>query len=66
MRSAEPASLQAQELAFAQQVALGDADVADHAFAGRVAGTEGQFAGRLLDQLDVEDDAIRRRARAGA
>ena len=54
---------QAQELAVAQQVALGDADVADDAFAGRVAGTERQLAGRLLDQLDVEDDAIGRRTR---
>ena len=35
-------------LAFAHQVALGDADVADHAFAGGVAGAEGQLAGRLL------------------
>ena len=63
MRSAEPASLQAQELAFAEQIALGDADVADHAFAGRVACAEGQFTGRLLDHIDVENDAIRRRTR---
>ena len=50
--------LQAQELAVAHQVALGDANVADHAFRGRVAGAERQLAGRLLDHLDVEDDAI--------
>ena len=56
--------LQAQELAVAHQVALGDADIADHAFARRVAGTERELARRLLDQLDVEDDAIRARARA--
>ena len=54
---------QAQELAAAQQVALGDGDVADHAFTGRVAGAERQLAGRLLHHLDVEDDAVGRRAR---
>ena len=35
-------------LAFAHQVAFGDADVADDAFARGVAGAEGQLAGRLL------------------
>ena len=54
--------LQAQELAVAEQVALGDADVADDAFSRRVAGAERQLAGRLLDHLHVEDDAVGRRA----
>ncbi len=58
-RASQP---QAQELPLAQQVALGDADVADHAFARRIASAEGQLAGRLLHQLHVEHDAILRRA----
>ena len=51
--SALKASGEAQPdiLAFAHQVALGDADVADHAFARGVAGAEGQLAGRLLLHL---------------
>ena len=52
-------------LAFAHQVALGDADVADDAFARGVAGTEGQLAGRLLDHLDHDDDAVGRAAGLG-
>ena len=52
-------------LAFAHQVALGDADVADHAFARRVAGAEGQLAGRLLDHLDHDDHAVGRAAGLG-
>ena len=40
-----------------------DADVADHAFTRRVAGTEGQLARGLLHQLDIEDHAIGRGAR---
>ena len=55
---------QAQELAVAQQVALGDADVADDALARRVAGAERELTRGLLDQLDIEDDAVRRRAGA--
>ncbi len=50
--------LQAQELAVAHQVALGDAHIADDAFSRRVAGAEGQLARRLLDQFHVENDAI--------
>ena len=49
---------QAQELAAAQQVALGDGDVADDAFAGRIAGAERQLARRLLHHLDFQDDAV--------
>ena len=52
-------------LAFAHQVALGDADIADHAFAGGVADAEGEFAGRLLLHLDGEDDPVGRAAGIG-
>src|SRR4029078_7917232 len=52
-------------LAFAHQVALGDADVADHAFARGVAGAEGQFAGRLLFYFDHDDHAVGRAAGLG-
>ena len=52
-------------LAFAHQVALGDADVADDAFARGVTGTEGQLAGRLLYHLDHDDDPVGRAAGLG-
>src|SRR5690606_21775246 len=51
-----------QELAVTEQVALGDRDVADHAFCRRVAGTEREFARRLFDEIDVENDPVRGRA----
>ncbi len=54
---------QAQELAFAHEVALGDAHVADDALAGGVAGTERQLARGLLDEVHVEDYAVGRRTR---
>jgi len=49
-----------QELAVAEQVALRYRDVADHAFTGRITGTEGQFPSRLLDKLDIENHAVLR------
>ena len=55
--------LQAQELAVAEQVALGDRDIADDAFRRRVTGTERQLARRLFLNFDVEHDAILRRSR---
>ena len=53
-------------LAFAHQVALGDADIADDAFARGVTGTEGQFAGRLLLDLHHDDRPGRAHCRAAA
>ena len=51
-------------MAIAEQVALGDRHVADHAFTRRVAGTERKLARRLFCHLHVENDAVRRRTRA--
>jgi hypothetical protein len=42
------------------EVALGDADVADHAFAGGITDAEGELAGRLLLYLDHEHHAVGR------
>src|SRR5690606_3100082 len=41
------AELQAQELALAHEVALSEADIADNAFLGRVAGAERDLTRRL-------------------
>ena len=49
-------------LALAHEVALGNGNVADDAFVAGIAGPEGQFAGRLFDNLDHQDHAIRRAA----
>ena len=54
-RSAE---LQAQELALAHEVALGEPDVADDTFLRGVAGTERDLTRRLLDDRHIENDAV--------
>ena len=64
-RSKLPEKPSSDILAFTHQVALGDADIADDALAGGVTGAEGQFAGRLLHDLDVDDHAVRRAAWVG-
>ena len=51
-------------LAFAHQIALGDADVADDAFARGVARAEGQLAGGLL--LNLDDQTTRSGALPGS
>src|SRR5690606_3147013 len=53
-----PAKPETQELAIAQQVALGDAHISDHALVRRVAGAEGQFTGGLLLNLDIDDHPV--------
>jgi hypothetical protein len=45
-------------LPLTHQIALGNADVADHALARGVAGAERELAGRLLLHLDNEDDTV--------
>ncbi len=54
---------QAQELSVAEQVALGDRHVADHAFTRRVTRAEREFARRLFFHHHVEHDAVGSRAR---
>jgi len=51
------------ELAAAHQVAVGDADVADEAVGSRVAAGDGEFRRRHFLDIDVDDDAVGRRAR---
>ncbi|ODS02698.1 hypothetical protein AUC71_13930 [Methyloceanibacter marginalis] len=50
-------------MALTHEVAFGNADVADHAFRRGVAGTEGEFAGGLLDHVYGQDYAIGRATR---
>ena len=50
-------------LAAAEQVALADADFGDEAVGGRIAAGDRELAGRLLFHVDIEDDAVGRRAR---
>jgi hypothetical protein len=49
-------------LALAEQVAFLDRDIANDAGGRRIAGTEGDFAGTLLHDLDFEVGLVRRRA----
>ena len=53
-------------LAAAEQVALAQADVAEHAVRGRVAGAERELAGRLLGDVDVDDHPVGGAALLGA
>src|SRR5262249_55454462 len=46
-----------------QQVAFGHRNFRQPAVGGRIAALNGEVAGRLLLDVDVDDDAIRRRAR---
>src|SRR5918992_179847 len=55
-------NLEPQKLTIAKQVALCEADVADNTFVSRIAGAERELAGRLLDQLNVQDDTVWGRA----
>src|SRR5690606_3189735 len=48
----------------AEQVALADRDIAEHAFRRRVTDADGQFAGRLLGHLGGEDYLVRGAAAA--
>src|SRR4051812_10374510 len=52
-------------LSLSEQVALAKPDIAERAEVGRVAGSEGQFAGGLLLHLDLDDGLVRRCARYG-
>ena len=63
MRSCEPASRKRRNCPRPSRLRSEMRDVADHAFTGRVARAERQLAGRLLDQLDIENDAVGRGAR---
>lgn len=45
-------------LSGAEEVALGQADVAERAVGGREAGTEGKLASRLLGHLHLDDDLV--------
>src|SRR5258708_37154977 len=53
----------ARDLAAPEQVALPDAHFADHAVGGRIAARERELAGRLLLDVDIDHDAVGRRAR---
>src|SRR5262245_63994385 len=48
-----------------EQVALGDADLPDESVCGGVAARDREFTRRLLLHVDIENDAIRCRARLG-
>src|SRR6185312_7269318 len=50
-------------LAAAHQVAVGDADFGDEAVGGRIPAGDRELAGGLLFDIDIDDDAVRRRAR---
>src|SRR5882757_9623041 len=54
---------EAKLLAFAQEVAFLDRDVAQDARCRRIAGTEGDVAGALLDHLNLEVGLVGRRPR---
>ncbi len=53
----------ADELAAAEEVRLADRDLADEAVGGRVAAGDREGAGRLILDVDVDDDAVGRGAR---
>src|SRR5690606_3443236 len=54
-----------QILAKTEEVALGERQLAKDAVGGGVAGACAILTGRLLDNVDVEDDLVRGRARGG-
>ena len=52
-------------IAGAVEIAVAELDLGQQAVGRRVAAGDEEVAGRLVDRLDVEHDAIRRRARLG-
>src|SRR5262249_3351126 len=51
------------EVPASEQVALGDADLGEEALLSRIAARDGELAGGLLFDVDIDDDAVGRRAR---
>ena len=62
-RRCETVKFSVEVLAAAEQVALAQADVAQHAVLGREAGAERQLAGGPLHHAGLDDHPVRRAAR---